>query len=199
MENQTVDQKRNDILLIGSGFNIVGNITGHGLCVIDGSVSGTVEASDVKVNTGANINGELKCTRLDVNGFITGIIEAQDVVLREHAQIDGKLTYARMSMEAGAQIDGEVHLLSNTRKQIDNNWIEVHLPEEVASSMAAGQKKTLSLPNGAPPPKWARLLGNTLQIDKNLMDRPENDNEAEPTLMITIDNSSFLIHIPAPV
>ena len=53
---------------VGSGFRLVGTISGTGLCVIDGLMEGTLNADMVKINPGATLIGEINCTRLDAGG-----------------------------------------------------------------------------------------------------------------------------------
>lgn len=187
------DLNRQDVFLVGAGFSLVGDIRGHGLCIVDGNVSGSIETSDVKINSRAGINGCVKCTRLDVNGRISGTVEAQDLVLRSNARIDGHLFYSQMSMEAGAQIDGEVRLLKNRMDSIDNTWVEFELSEEVSSLLDGAQTTTLSFSNGDSAPAWMRILGKKLQIRKDYINGLENGDRIP---MITIDSRSFLIQVP---
>jgi cytoskeletal protein CcmA (bactofilin family) len=172
---------------------LVGDIRGHGLCIVDGNVRGSVETADVKINSHAEVDGSVKCTRLDVNGRISGTIEAQDVVLRSSARIDGYLFYSQMSMEAGAQIDGEVRLLKNRGNSIGDSWVEFQISEEISSLFDGAQTIKLSYSNGDAAPAWMRIIDKKFQIKKDRMGSLENDGRIP---MITIDSQSFLINLP---
>ncbi len=97
-----------DVFLVGRGFTLVGEVRGRGLCVVDGVIDGVLDTVDVKINSQGSVNGELKCSRLDVNGRIKGVVDANEVILRSQANVEGKLTYAIISMESGAIVDGEI-------------------------------------------------------------------------------------------
>ena len=103
-----------DFCHVGSGFRLVGTISGTGLCVIDGLMDGTLNADMVKINHGATVIGEINCTKLDAAGGVQGEIKTGEVLLRSSAVINGSLSYKTIVIEKGAKIDGDIKYESSS-------------------------------------------------------------------------------------
>ena len=110
---------------VGSGFRLVGTISGTGLCVIDGLMEGTLNADMVKINPGATLIGEINCTRLDAAGGVQGEIKTGEVLLRSSAVINGSLSYKTIVIEKGAKIDGDIkYESSSVDHEIEHDGLE---------------------------------------------------------------------------
>lgn len=70
------------VLVIGTGFHIEGQVRGTGTVLVQGSLSGRLEAPAVKVAEGGRIQGQVQCAELDVAGRLDGSFETEDLVLR---------------------------------------------------------------------------------------------------------------------
>lgn len=141
-----------DILLIGAGFKLIGQVYGHGLCIIDGSVDGSIESSDLRINAGAIFTGNIKCGKLDLEGRVVGSVDASHVMLGPHASIEGSVLYNTISMASGAIIDGKTNCIVPFSKNIVTIM-------QVAPSIKWG------LPSGEPLPDWIKIMQNGFRIN----------------------------------
>ena len=79
--------------VIGAGIRVEGSVQGSGDLDIEGTVSGSVELSgDLDVHTGAEIDGTVSATSLEVAGTIRGPVTAE----------------RRVSISASGVIEGDV-------------------------------------------------------------------------------------------
>jgi cytoskeletal protein CcmA (bactofilin family) len=114
-----------DFCHVGSGFRLVGTISGTGLCVVDGLMEGELNADMVKINPGATVIGEINCTRLDAAGGVQGEIKTGEVLLRSSAVINGSLSYKTIVIEKGAKIDGDIkYESSSVDHEIEHDGLE---------------------------------------------------------------------------
>ena len=185
------DQGEQEVLLVGSGFQIVGNVSGLGLCVFDGTIEGSLVSDDVKINVGGKFIGELTCKRLDADGSISGKVNVEDVIFRSNAQIQAVLSYSKMTMESGAHFDGELHCLKSS---IDDpeEWVSMNLPDDIVAKLRVARVKLLNAQDGSVAPKWARLLNDRLEIKRSYA-KPDADNGL--VLRITVDDNWYLVKI----
>ena len=114
-----------DFCHVGSGFRLVGTISGTGLCVVDGLMEGELNADMVKINPGATVIGEINCARLDAAGGIQGEIKTEEVLLRSSAIINGSLIYKTIVIEKGARIEGDIkYERSSVNQEIEPDGLE---------------------------------------------------------------------------
>lgn len=78
-----------------------------GRLVIDGLVSGEIEADEIELRPGGRLEGRVSCRRADLSGRFQGELFARDrTVVRSPARITGLLVYGQaIQVEAGAVLD----------------------------------------------------------------------------------------------
>lgn len=79
-----------------------------GRLVIDGVVSGDIEADDIVVRAGGRLEGRVSCRRAEISGSFTGAIFVRDrFVIRSGGRASGRLVYGNaLQVETGAVLNG---------------------------------------------------------------------------------------------
>lgn len=97
---------------INAGTSIEGNIVSNGNIRIDGLLKGTLQCKG-KVVIGATcvVEGDLYCTNADIMGKVIGNVTVTDhLLLKASAVIDGNLQVKQLSVEPGAQFNGQCEM-----------------------------------------------------------------------------------------
>ena len=100
--------------LIGTGTTLHGDIVFTGGLRIDGTVSGSVnasngEASTLVISERARVSGEIRVSHLVINGEVEGPVHATDYLeLQPKARVKGDIHYLRLEMHVGATVEGRL-------------------------------------------------------------------------------------------
>lgn len=182
------------IFVVGRGFHLVGTVRGSGMCVVDGSVDGSLEAEDIKINAAGFVSGDLKCNRLDVAGRISGTIEAQDVILRGRASVEGKVSYTTIAMESGAVVDGELRCTKIKPTHHEPLYF-FKLPDNIRTLISQAGSVELKLGDGTPLPGWISLQDTGVSIDRSKFQEHLKAG-GTPDLALRVDGQEFVVNIP---
>ena len=138
---------------IGSDMSIVGKIECNGPAQVFGRIEGEVRASDLQINDGAQVEGNIIAKKVTVCGRVKGTIRAVRVKLQNGGAVEGDIFHRSLSIDETSQFEG-------SSRRVEN-------PTEPSSSIDAKdpqkgpQKKDMAL---APLPS----------IDAELMDAPKH-------------------------
>ena len=100
--------------LIGTGTTLNGDIVFTGGLRIDGTVCGSVnasngEASTLVISEHAHVSGEIRVSHLVINGEVEGPVHATDYLeLQPKARVKGDIHYLRLEMHVGATVEGRL-------------------------------------------------------------------------------------------
>jgi cytoskeletal protein CcmA (bactofilin family) len=94
--------------LISADLTIIGNLISTGDLQIDGRIEGEVESQSLTVGETAQVKGSLKAAQIRLSGQMDGVIRGRHVELTRSARVKGDVVYGDLTIEAGAQIVGEV-------------------------------------------------------------------------------------------
>jgi cytoskeletal protein CcmA (bactofilin family) len=100
--------------LIGTGTTLTGDIVFTGGLRIDGTVIGSVhasngEASTLVISEQARVAGEIRVSHLVINGEVEGPVHATDYLeLQPKARVKGDIHYLRLEMHVGATVEGRL-------------------------------------------------------------------------------------------
>jgi cytoskeletal protein CcmA (bactofilin family) len=100
------------INLIGSGTNIIGDITSNGDVRIDGTLKGNIAISGkLVVGPSGNITGDIQCQNADISGEIHGKISVGELlVLKASAKLLGDILTNKISIEPNATFTGTCNM-----------------------------------------------------------------------------------------
>ena len=95
--------------ILGSDVEIVGDVKAEGDLHIDGSVKGDVSCNTLVIGESGQVNGGIEAEEARVAGAVDGTITGRQVTIGATAAISGDVRYDRISIEAGARIDGQLN------------------------------------------------------------------------------------------
>ena len=118
MFSNNSDTDNLSLSVVGEGMNFDGEIKTSGDLQVDGTVKGTIKATDIVIGLAGKIEGTIECESLKINGTFSGDAETGNLTVCSEGRVDGKVLYRDISVEHGGLITGEVKLNSST------NYIE---------------------------------------------------------------------------
>ena len=133
-KGQTASQYPGKTTVIARDAELRGNIAFSGAVQVDGRVIGNIDATEgvVSITSDGYVEGIIKAPKVVIDGTIVGDVYADEhLQLDAQARIDGDLYYRFMQMVAGAQINGQLQYLGDSRA---GTGIELAGEEEFKSS-----------------------------------------------------------------
>ena len=133
-KGQTASQYAGKTTVIARDAELRGNIAFSGAVQVDGRVIGNIDATEgvVSITGDGYVEGIIKAPKVVIDGTIVGDVYADEhLQLDAQARIDGDLYYRFMQMVAGAQINGQLQYLGDSRA---GTGIELAGEEEFKSS-----------------------------------------------------------------
>jgi cytoskeletal protein CcmA (bactofilin family) len=177
----TPNNNENQIAIIGKQFDIKGDLNGVGAVIISGKIEGNISATQVVIERGAKVLGDIACTQIDISGHVRGQIDATDVVIREKASIEGDLSYSTIAMESGSVVSGKLKQVplkpssaianapANPQQQAlqSQGLIRVAFPVDLSRKLQIHESRMsahLSLEDGSAAPAWISLNQDKLGL-----------------------------------
>ena len=97
------------IVLIGSGIKVRGTFEACDIAEIHGSLDGEIQTRELIIHEGGQLAGMAICKIARISGKLDGEIEAAELLQIENTgRVDGKVSYARLVIEDGGLIKGDV-------------------------------------------------------------------------------------------
>ena len=94
---------------IGSGIKVRGTFEACDIAEIHGSLDGEIQTRELIIHEGGQLAGMAICEIARISGKLDGEIEASELLQIENTgRVDGKIGYARLVIEDGGLIKGEV-------------------------------------------------------------------------------------------
>lgn len=122
--------------IIGPDMTVVGNIRCDGEVQIDGVLQGDVTAHVLTIGERATVRGAISVDSVRICGTVHGSVNAREVVLLKTAHMIGDVNHETLSIEAGAQIDGNCRRLEPAKSAVvvsEARWEPVVPPLELAA------------------------------------------------------------------
>lgn len=91
---------------IASDVVIVGNMETAGDIHVDGRIEGDISCAALIQGDGGRIAGVIKADRTRIAGLVDGSIATRELILSRTARVTGDVAYESLTIEAGAQVDG---------------------------------------------------------------------------------------------
>jgi cytoskeletal protein CcmA (bactofilin family) len=93
--------------IVSADLTIRGSLTGKGDVQVEGKVFGRIEAGYLVVAEGGEVEGDIVAKAVAISGTVRGSIKAGTVTLSATARVYGGVIHDVLSIEAGAQLEGE--------------------------------------------------------------------------------------------
>ena len=105
--------------IIGQSIKVKGNFHGQGNIIIEGQVEGSIKTSGyLYVGNKADITADVEAKDAKIGGIINGNIKIEGYLeLLSSAKIFGDVQANELSIERGAQINGNCQMGSNGKQQ----------------------------------------------------------------------------------
>jgi cytoskeletal protein CcmA (bactofilin family) len=102
----------NNETVIAQGVRVEGDFHSQGNVIIDGEVTGSVETNGaLNIGETARIHADIKAVSATVAGEIKGNIHTAEMLeLLATSKVAGNISTNRISVAAGAQINGEISM-----------------------------------------------------------------------------------------
>ena len=105
--------------IIAENLAIVGNLKSEGDIQIEGVVDGDVSTKKLTVGATATVNGVIVGDEVTIAGTVNGQITARAVKLTRTAKVIGDINHDKLSIEAGAFVQGLCKRIDLSGKQPD--------------------------------------------------------------------------------
>ena len=102
--------------IISADLRVVGDLHCAGEIQVEGKVEGDIKSKSVTVGEGAQVKGGIHAEAVRVSGTVKGQIEATSVTLAKTAKVKGDVVHKTLSIEAGAQLEGNCRRLEDDKK-----------------------------------------------------------------------------------
>ena len=99
--------------IISPDLKVVGNLESAGDLQIDGNVQGDIKSRSVTVGESAQVKGAIIADTARICGSVSGQIRSASVTLAKTANVKGDVFHQTLSIEAGAQLEGQVRRLDS--------------------------------------------------------------------------------------
>ncbi|MFA4845327.1 MAG: polymer-forming cytoskeletal protein [Patescibacteria group bacterium] len=109
--------------IIAQGVKVEGDFRSDGDVVIDGEVSGTVATEKfLRIGETARIKADVKAHSAVIAGEVQGNVFVSEMLeLLATSRVKGDVTTARISVAAGAQVNGKLTMDGSTAKKEDES------------------------------------------------------------------------------
>ncbi len=100
-----------DQAVLGKGLHVRGRVQGDGDLRIEAAIEGDVSVSgELSLDEGGSISGTVEAQSLVVSGELEGDVHAPQgsVAITASGQVRGNIHAATLSVDEGAQLDGQV-------------------------------------------------------------------------------------------
>jgi cytoskeletal protein CcmA (bactofilin family) len=98
--------------IVGTGMTITGDVETEGVIKIEGTVKGSVHATQqILLAPGGLVEGDLETKEAVIGGEVRGTVRADDrVEVQASAVIQGDIITARIAIQEGGQVNGEIRM-----------------------------------------------------------------------------------------
>lgn len=87
---------------------VEGDVTSSGPVDVQGTIIGSVRASDVLIAGSGRVEGSVVAHELSTLGAVSGRISARNVHLAPSAIVHADISHERIAVEAGAELEGRL-------------------------------------------------------------------------------------------
>jgi cytoskeletal protein CcmA (bactofilin family) len=101
--------------IVSAEMTVRGDLTGSGDLQIEGKVYGRIKVGHLVVAEGGLVEGDIVAKAVSISGSVCGSIRAGTVQLSATAKVAGDILHDVLSIEAGAQLEGQLKRISGVK------------------------------------------------------------------------------------
>lgn len=98
--------------VLAPDLEVIGDITSKGPLVVQARVVGNITGDIVTIEHWSNVKGDIEARHAAIEGVVVGAVVASDVRVAHSGQINGSVHYAKLTVEAGAVIEGHLRKIA---------------------------------------------------------------------------------------
>lgn len=106
--------------IISPDLKVSGNLESAGDLQIDGKVIGDIKSRSVTVGESAHVKGAIISDTARICGSVHGQVRSASVTLARTAKVKGDIFHQTLSIEAGAELEGQVRKLEAAAAKSDS-------------------------------------------------------------------------------
>lgn len=114
------DRRRGEagLSIVGAGMTITGDVETDGVIKVEGTVKGSVRATQqILLAPGGLVEGDLETKEAVIGGEVRGTVRAEDrVEVQATSVIQGDIVTARIAILEGGQVNGEIRMGAGARQ-----------------------------------------------------------------------------------
>ena len=108
-----------DDTVIAKDDHLEGTFTSRGTVVVMGSVKGRIEAVQVRIEDGAQVDADVIVDEAIIAGEFTGNLTCRErLEARSSGRINGRVETHKLMLHEGASVEGEMHMLTDSPKDV---------------------------------------------------------------------------------
>jgi len=108
------DRRRGEagLSIVGTGMTITGDVETEGVIKIEGTIKGSVRATQqILLAPGGLVEGDLETKEAVIGGEVRGTVRAEDrVEIQASSNVQGDIITARIAILEGGQVNGEIRM-----------------------------------------------------------------------------------------
>jgi cytoskeletal protein CcmA (bactofilin family) len=120
-QNSGEERRRGEagLSIVGTGMTITGDVESDGVIKIEGTIKGSVRASQqILLAPGGLVEGDLETKEAVIGGEVRGTVRAEDrVEIQASSVIQGDIITARIAILEGGQVNGEIRMGAGVRSE----------------------------------------------------------------------------------
>ena len=98
--------------VLAPDLEVTGDVTSRGPLVVQARVVGNITGEIVTIEHWANVKGDITAKQATIEGVVVGAVIAEDVRVAHSGQIYGSVHYTKLTVEAGAMIEGHLRMIT---------------------------------------------------------------------------------------
>lgn len=209
-----IDENRDDVMILGAGFAITGDVLGDGAVIIAGSIKGSILAKKVLIAPGGSVNGKVTAMQLEVQGGVEGITSATEIIVRKNGKLQGQILCTTLETERGGDVIGDIkrspptefalrqdmgHHSGDLKAKTKDLLFQVNLPEPMLLAIARNDSvPEIVMDDDSLGPAWLRFDGasKALVIEKSQAFIDYQKNSKSVAVKLKLDSESYDLTIP---
>jgi len=92
--------------IISADLKITGDLISDGDIQLNGTLVGDIKTGSLTIGESAHVEGKVSAKEIRISGEVTGEVMAEDVTLTKSAKINGDIIHENLSIESGADVEG---------------------------------------------------------------------------------------------
>jgi cytoskeletal protein CcmA (bactofilin family) len=120
--------------ILGHEMSLVGNVTFRGSLRLDGKVEGNVKGEQLVLGVTGRVTGDIDAANVVCHGHVEGNVTAKKLYVMKGSTITGRVDTADLSVESGAQLNGEIKSRSQDLRLLSGTPLPENNREEIGKA-----------------------------------------------------------------